>query len=55
MNIVDSSGWPAYFVEYSLPMADNIILATAKAYNALLWTQDADFTNMLGVKYFLKK
>jgi predicted nucleic acid-binding protein len=42
-------------LEYSLPMADSIILATAKAYNAILWTQDADFKNMPGVKYFLKK
>jgi predicted nucleic acid-binding protein len=42
-------------LEYSLPMTDSIILATAKAYNAILWTQDADFKNMPGVKYFLKK
>jgi predicted nucleic acid-binding protein len=42
-------------LEYNLPMADSIILATAKAYNAVLWTQDADFKNMPGVKYFLKK
>lgn len=42
-------------LEYSLPMADSIILATAKAYNAILWTQDADFKNMPGVKYFPKK
>jgi predicted nucleic acid-binding protein len=42
-------------LEYRLPMADSIILATAKAYNAILWTQDADFKNMPGVKYFLKK
>ena len=42
-------------LEYSLPMADSIILATARAYNAILWTQDADFKNMPGVKYFLKK
>ena len=42
-------------LEYSLPMADSMILATAKAYNAILWTQDADFKNMPGVKYFLKK
>jgi predicted nucleic acid-binding protein len=55
MNIVDSSGWLAYFAEYHFSMADSIILATAKAYNAILWTQDADFKNMPGVKYFLKK
>ena len=38
-----------------LPMADSIILATAKAYDAILWTQDSDFKNMAGVKYFPKK
>jgi len=42
-------------LEKGLPMADSIILATAKAYNAILWTQDSDFRNMAGVKYFPKK
>ncbi|NLG84431.1 MAG: type II toxin-antitoxin system VapC family toxin [Firmicutes bacterium] len=28
--------------ELKLPMADSIMLATARAYGALLWTQDAD-------------
>ncbi len=38
-----------------LPMADSIILATAKAYSAILWTQDSDFKNMAGVKYFPRR
>jgi predicted nucleic acid-binding protein len=38
-----------------LPMADSIILATAKAYEAVIWTQDSDFKNMAGVKYFPRK
>jgi len=42
-------------LENGLPMADSIILATSKAYNAILWTQDSDFRNMAGVKYFPKK
>ena len=42
-------------LEKGLPMADSIILATAKAYNAILWTQDSDLKNMPGVKYFPKK
>ena len=41
--------------EYKLPMADGIIYATAKVYNAVLWTQDSDFKNIDGVKYFTKK
>ena len=39
-------------MEHKLPMADSIILATARQFNATLWTQDADFKNITGVKYF---
>jgi predicted nucleic acid-binding protein len=42
-------------LEYNLPMADSIILATAKEFNAILWTQDSDFEKISGVKYFPKK
>jgi len=42
-------------LEYNLPMADSVILATAREFNAILWTQDADFKNMHEVKYFPKK
>jgi predicted nucleic acid-binding protein len=42
-------------LEHNLPMADSIILATAKEFDATLWTQDSDFKNIEGVKYFLKK
>ncbi len=41
--------------ELKLPMADSIILATAKMENAILWTQDADFKNLPNVKYFKKQ
>jgi predicted nucleic acid-binding protein len=34
-----------------LPMADSIILATARAENAIIWTQDADFERIAGVKF----
>lgn len=39
----------------SLPMADSIILATAREFNAKIWTQDSDFKNFSGVEYFPKK
>lgn len=42
-------------LEHNLPMADSIIFATAKEFAATLWTQDSDFKNMDGVKYFPKK
>ena len=38
-------------LEYRLPMADSIMLATARSYDATLWTQDADFKDLLGVQY----
>jgi predicted nucleic acid-binding protein len=42
-------------LEYNLPMADSIILATAQEFNAIIWTQDSDFKNITNVKYFPKK
>jgi len=41
-------------VDLKLPMADSIILATARAFEATLWTQDSDFLNIPGVKYIQK-
>lgn len=41
-------------VELGLPMADSIMLATARAYGATFWTQDADFANIEGVRYIQK-
>ena len=41
--------------ELKLPMADSIILATTRAYNATLWTQDEHFKDIEGVKYIKKK
>ena len=41
-------------VEFKLPLADSVILATAHSWNAILWTQDADFEKIEGVKYFSK-
>ncbi len=35
-------------------MADSIMLATARAYEATLWTQDADFAKVADVKYTAK-
>lgn len=41
-------------VDLKLPMADSMILATARAYQAILWTQDADFKDVDGVQYIEK-
>ena len=41
--------------ELRLPMADSIILATARAHKAVLWTQDEDFKGISGVRYVAKE
>ena len=37
--------------EMGLPLADSVVLATARAAGAVLWTQDAHFKKIKGVKY----
>jgi len=38
-----------------IPLADSIILATARYYNATIWTQDEDFKSISGVRYVPKR
>ncbi len=38
-------------LDVKLPMADSIVLATAREYDAVLWTQDADFKGIENVQY----
>lgn len=40
--------------ELKLPMADSIMLATARQFEATFWTQDADFAELPGVRYVAK-
>lgn len=40
--------------ELKLPMADSVILATARTHEAVLWTQDVDFKSLPGVRYIAK-
>lgn len=42
-------------LEHKLPLADSVILATAKANDAVIWTQDIDFKDLENVKYITKK
>jgi predicted nucleic acid-binding protein len=39
-------------LKHALPMADAVILATAREHGATLWTQDVHFKDIPGVKYF---
>ncbi|MDD3982272.1 MAG: type II toxin-antitoxin system VapC family toxin, partial [Spirochaetales bacterium] len=41
--------------DYKLAMADSIIYAITKKYNALLWTQDKHFKDLKSVRYFKKE
>ncbi len=41
--------------ELKLHMADSIVLATARSVNGIIWTQDADFKGLSGVKFFAKR
>ncbi len=42
-------------VELKIPMADSIMLATSRSFDAVLWTQDSDFTGIDDVKFCKKK
>jgi predicted nucleic acid-binding protein len=37
--------------DIDIPMADSVMLATARENDAILWTQDADFENLEDVRY----
>lgn len=41
--------------EERLPLADSVILATARRFGATLWTMDSDFEGRAGVKYCAKR
>ncbi len=42
-------------IDLGLPMADSIIFATAQTNSATLWTQDAHFKDIPGVRYIESK
>ncbi len=42
-------------VTHKIPMADSLILATARAHGAWIWTQDDDFKGLAKVNYRAKK
>lgn len=41
--------------DISIPLADSLILATARAYQATLWTQDEHFKDLSDVQYKAKQ
>ena len=41
--------------QYKIPMADSIIVASARTADATIWTQDIHFEKLPGVKFFPTK
>jgi predicted nucleic acid-binding protein len=41
-------------LSHKLPLADSIVLATARRREATVWTQDSDFEGLEKVEYFAK-
>ncbi len=41
-------------LRHKLPLADSIVYATAQHANAIVWTQDADFEELPGVRFWRK-
>lgn len=39
-------------LRHQLPLADSVIYATAHSHDALVWTQDADFEGLPGVRFW---
>lgn len=42
-------------LHHRIPMADSIILATARTHDATLWAQDEHFEHIAGVQYIAKQ
>ena len=55
LNIEISLNAAKLGVLHKIPLADSIILATGLAYDAIIWSQDADFKKLPHVKYINKK
>jgi predicted nucleic acid-binding protein len=54
LNTQDAIEAARLSVQQKLSMADSIILATTRSYDATLWTQDAHFKDIEGVRYIEK-
>jgi len=42
-------------LELKMPMADSVILTTARLHGAVVWTQDSAFEGLEGVEYIKRK
>lgn len=44
----------SFGLAHKLPLADSVIYATARKFDATLWTQDDDFKSLKKVRYYSK-
>ena len=44
-----------YGLAHALPLADSVIYATARKFDATVWTQDSDFKGLEKVRYYARK
>jgi len=42
-------------IEFKIPMADSLILATSREMKAMIWTQDEHFKNLSEVKFKIRR
>lgn len=42
-------------IAHQLPLADSVILATAKQFGATIWTMDGDFEGLPNVRYIARR
>jgi toxin FitB len=42
-------------MDHKLPLADSVVLATARFHDAILWTQDSDFKGLSKVRFRAKR
>jgi predicted nucleic acid-binding protein len=54
VNILIAIQAARFSFEQKIPMADSLIYITARQNEAIVWTQDVDFKDLEGVRYFKK-
>ena len=52
LTVIRATEAAAISLEKRIPMADSIIIATARAFDATIWTQDDHFKGIAKVRYF---
>jgi hypothetical protein len=51
----DGGGGCKAVILHGITVADSVILATAQRHSATLWSQNADFDGLPGIRYFARQ